>query len=320
MRLAVLLLLSMVVASPLWAQQTTTFQDTIEFPFIEGRMPDEGTEGTFLTPAWQRIDEVRFDFASTDPLFGDQPGPNGGQVGVELGVVLEDGNGDRYGLASVSPGQPWAVYYPGQIDPLQGFELLSGLLADGRLTMSLGGFEGLPQSSLPLELEQPSTLTLTVTGALAGIDVPLDVRPGSCPNPLNRRSRGVVPVAVLGTAELDVTSIDPASVRLEGVSPSRSSTADVGQPYYPLRGKTDPEDCLEAGPDGFDDLVLKFDTQALIGAIDDPADGWLVLTLTGCLDDGTPITGEDVVVLVGPSLGRHPGPPSPARRRPAARR
>lgn len=43
--------------------------------------------------------------------------------------------------------------------------------------------------------------------------VPIDIKPQSCPNPINVKSRGVLPVAILGTAEFDVTTIDPASIR-----------------------------------------------------------------------------------------------------------
>ena len=44
-----------------------SFSTTIEFPQIQGYHPDTGTEGRFLTPAWSRIDEIRFDFFSEDP-------------------------------------------------------------------------------------------------------------------------------------------------------------------------------------------------------------------------------------------------------------
>jgi len=36
------------------------------------------------------------------------------------------------------------------------------------------------------------------------IEVPVDIKPTSCPNPLNVKSRGVLPVAILGTADFDV--------------------------------------------------------------------------------------------------------------------
>ncbi|MHC4725285.1 MAG: hypothetical protein ACYS9V_13755 [Planctomycetota bacterium] len=51
------------------------------------------------------------------------------------------------------------------------------------------------------------------------IPVSIDIKPGSCPNPLNINSKGVLPVAILGTGDFDVQEIDPASIRLADVVP-----------------------------------------------------------------------------------------------------
>jgi hypothetical protein len=40
----------------------------------------------------------------------------------------------------------------------------------------------------------------------------IDIKSGSDPNPINLRSRGVIPVAIISTDSFDATSIDPASV------------------------------------------------------------------------------------------------------------
>ena len=132
------------------------------------------------------------------------------------------------------------------------------------------------------------------------IPVPVDVKPTSCRNPLNVGSKGVLPVAILGTEELDVTDIDPASVTLEGVSPIRWSVEDVATPFD---GEiVDEFSCTTEGSDGFDDLTLKFDQQAVVAALGDVSDGdVLVLALAGNLTEdagGTPIVGEDVVVIL----------------------
>lgn len=65
------------------------------------------------------------------------------------------------------------------------------------------------------------------------ITVSFDVRPASCPNPLNPKSRGVLPVAILGTAEFDVLDIDTSSILLSGVSPLRSHISDVATAPIP---------------------------------------------------------------------------------------
>lgn len=132
------------------------------------------------------------------------------------------------------------------------------------------------------------------------IPVAVDIKPGSCPNPLNLASRGVLPVAVLGSEDFDVNAIEPFSIRLSEVAPIRGSYEDVATPV------TDGNECecTMTGPDGYTDLTLKFMTQEIVEELlrteDELADGQeLSLTVTGELTDGTVITGSDCVVLVG---------------------
>jgi hypothetical protein len=123
------------------------------------------------------------------------------------------------------------------------------------------------------------------------IRVTVDVKPMSWPNPLNVKSKGVLPVAILGTEDFDVSQIDPATILLEGVAPLRWALEDVGTPGDPL-----------AGPDGFTDLTLKFRSQEIVAALGPVNDGdVLALHLTGNLKEehsGTPIEGEDVVRII----------------------
>ncbi|MHC4648611.1 MAG: hypothetical protein ACYTBJ_24405, partial [Planctomycetota bacterium] len=46
-----------------------------------------------------------------------------------------------------------------------------------------------------------------ITYDVTPVQVAVDIKPGSCPNPLNLASRGVLPVAVLGSEDFDVSSI-----------------------------------------------------------------------------------------------------------------
>ena len=128
-----------------------------------------------------------------------------------------------------------------------------------------------------------------------GTSVKMDIKPGSCPNPLNPKSKGKLPVAILGSAEFDVHDIDFTSLLLEGVAPIRSAIEDVATP-----AGGDECGCTEEGPDGYDDLILKFDTEQIVAAVA-PMNGGdeKVLRLTGTLRDGTPIEAGDCVVIVG---------------------
>jgi hypothetical protein len=119
--------------------------------------------------------------------------------------------------------------------------------------------------------------------------VHVDIKPGSCTNPVNVKSKGKLSVVILGTSDLGVEEIDTASVRLAGVAPVRSSIEDVLTPQ---------EGCSAVGPDGFNDLVLKFNTQEIVAVLDEVTDGEeLILTLAGALNDGTQIEGEDVILI-----------------------
>ncbi len=131
--------------------------------------------------------------------------------------------------------------------------------------------------------------------------VPLDIKPQSCPNPVNIKSRGVLPVALLGTINFDVSEVDLVSVRLEGVAPVRSGIEDVARPFDRFDNVVEANDCTEEGPDVLDDLTLKFKTQEVVAALGAVSDGQvLILTLTGNLKaafGGTPIQGQDVVII-----------------------
>jgi len=140
---------------------------------------------------------------------------------------------------------------------------------------------------------------LTLQKVAPPFQVPVDIKPQSCPNPLNVKAKGVLPVAILGTADFDVTQVDVTTVLLEGVSPLRWELEDVATPFEPFIGKEACDQCTTEGPDGYLDLTLKFDTQEIVSALGDVSDGdCVVLHLTGNLLDGMPIVGEDVVLIL----------------------
>lgn len=147
------------------------------------------------------------------------------------------------------------------------------------------------------------TIVVPVALTVTPIEVALDINPGSCPNPLNCKSKGVIPVAILGTTDFDVTQIDPVTLRLAGASPLRWDIEDVATPFEPFTGKEDClYDCNETGPDGYPDVTLKFSTQEVVAGFgEDVLDGaCLVAELTGNLREsfgGNDIVGEDLLVV-----------------------
>lgn len=152
-------------------------------------------------------------------------------------------------------------------------------------------------------------LTLEKVVEIPQVTVPFDIKPTSCPNPFNFKAKGVLPAAILGTDELDVTMIDPASLKLvladhngnaDGVTPLRWAWEDVAAPYM-----DDVEcGCTTDGPDSYMDLTIKFDNQE-VAAMLNMLNGYQVgdvvtLAITGNLLEeygSTPIRGQDCVVV-----------------------
>lgn len=102
-----------------------------------------------------------------------------------------------------------------------------------------------------------------------------------------------------------MSTIDVATIRLADVPPVRSNYEDVATPV----ADSNECECNTEGPDGYTDMTLKFETQAIVEQLinilgDLTADEELILTLTGSLTDGTPIGGHDCIAIVG----RVPGP------------
>lgn len=132
------------------------------------------------------------------------------------------------------------------------------------------------------------------------IDLHVDIKPESCPNPLNKKSNGVIPVAILGTEDFDVMTIDPETIRLslgeEGVAPLRWSWEDVATPFENF----DVElcNCHDLNGDGYLDLTVKFKTQEVVDTLDlcQYSDDTIPFTITGNLIEeagGIAFMGQD---------------------------
>lgn len=115
--------------------------------------------------------------------------------------------------------------------------------------------------------------------ALGPLTVSVDIRPGTDPNPINPRSRGLIPVAILTTSDFDATEVDPLTVAFGpdgvGIAHWKSHVADVDF-------------------DGDLDLLLHFRTR-LTGI----ACGDTEAFLTGAAFAGELIEGSDSIHTVG---------------------
>lgn len=77
-------------------------------------------------------------------------------------------------------------------------------------------------------------------------ELEIDIKPGSDVNPVNPKSNGVIPVAILGSASLDVTDIDVDSIEFG----PWGATEAHGTGHYE-----------DVNDDGYVDLMLHFRTQ-----------------------------------------------------------
>lgn len=136
------------------------------------------------------------------------------------------------------------------------------------------------------------------------IPVYVDVKPCSWPNPIQLKGKGVLPVAICGTEDFDVTTIDPETIQITmdglevGVSPLRWSYEDAATPYL-----GEPGGGHALCGDGYLDLTLKFNMQEVIETLelDAYAGDTIPLIITGNLFDefdGTPIQGQDFVWIL----------------------
>jgi len=135
----------------------------------------------------------------------------------------------------------------------------------------------------------------------------VDIKPGSCQNPLNVRSQGVLPVAILGTEDFDVETINPDTIMItregfDSVAPIRYRFGydDVGAP--PEREPCDCDDLDEdnLNVDDIMDLTLKFRVPELVeglGLKEVESREIIPLTIMVGTDNGTFI-GEDCVKII----------------------
>ena len=277
------------------------------------------------------LDQTTRTLLEIDPSTGESIDIGNFSQAASNGLAAQPITGDLFAAVLVDPG------YLARIDKATGESTLVGSFGDchvsalsfhpdtGVLFGKAGGPSGgqfadgrLVAIDLTSGLATPIGVAIGPIVALAFAELPaakikvgIDIKPRSCPNPLNVKSKGALPVAILGTEELDVYDIDVTTVSIDGVAPIKQHFEDVATPFN--GASTDNcFDCTEQGPDGFVDLVLHFDTREIVAMLGDVNDGdCLELELTGALYDGSPIVGKDCILVLskgGKGKSKEPEP------------
>lgn len=132
--------------------------------------------------------------------------------------------------------------------------------------------------------------------------ISLDIKPGACPNVVQRAKSGVVPVAIVGDGSFDVSQIDVSTLEL--------SRADgLGGVVFPVTGGSAVVDltapflgdlcgCGKAPADGIVDLRVNFPAAGLFNDLllgNFPNGTLVTLTLSGQFLDGTSFSTSDCV-------------------------
>ena len=159
-----------------------------------------------------------------------------------------------------------------------------------------------------------------VTALPAACQTSVDVHPTSCPNPVNIKSNGLVPAAILGTGDFDVNDINiSAGIKMQ----LRSDYGVAGTPFVSgysiaFEDVSTPEDlsayngicdlpkgaCNEYGPDGYLDLTVKFPAQGKGGnyGVADLLMGFekgeaVTVIISWTMNGGQEWFGRDVIVV-----------------------
>lgn len=128
-----------------------------------------------------------------------------------------------------------------------------------------------------------SGLVIALASAAAAggqtMKVSIDVKPGDTPTTLERNREGMVPVAILSTAEFDATTVDPGSVRI----------GPTGTEAEPVRSMQS-----DANQDKRTDLMVLVRVQDLKLSCEDK-----VIRLTGKTASGVAIEGSEAITVTG---------------------
>lgn len=135
-----------------------------------------------------------------------------------------------------------------------------------------------------MKVTEPGDWIRVITAGV--LDVDIDIKPGSDPNCFNINGHGVIPVAIFGSADLDVLDIDLLSLKFGGLA-------------VRVRGNKGPLCSFEfVDGDGFQDLVCKFEDDDSYWA---PGDGTATVSGTTTTEPSFAFEGTDAICIVPPT-------------------
>ena len=124
------------------------------------------------------------------------------------------------------------------------------------------------------------------------IEVDINIKPGSFPNAVNPKPKGVLPVAILGSEDFDVMSVDCMSIMI--------TMEGTEMEFEPLRCEYEDvaSDPPVLDPDGYMDIILHFSMEDVFELIGPDPEGEIELIITGVDMDEFAFMGSDVIWIV----------------------
>jgi len=160
--------------------------------------------------------------------------------------------------------------------PQQGGEVMAGDITSGLSSFTL------PVATTFTDPDDFDPALALFSGTWTADFVPfmIDIKPGSDPNSINPRKKGVIPVAVLGSVDFDATQVDVTTVEFgpDGATPAHDGHVE------------------DVNTDGFADFVVHFEVRDT-GIVCGDTDATLAGETSG--SSGSPFTGTDAVKTVG---------------------
>jgi len=257
-------------------------------------------------------------------------------AGSPIKMLIIDEQGKRVGSADIGIVKeiPGAKYMPpGQIgyfdrsDPSTAFELDEFIFLpdgpkskyelivtgtdDGEYTIQFGQFDAsfsdeysdVTTFTYNIKKDEVQTYEISIDGFINPVrilSVNFNIKPGSCTNPINTKSKGVIPAAILGMEDFDVRSINPETILL-GRDGIEDKVSPIRWSYEDSVSAVESCDNNDINGDGYADLIFKFDSQTLVNTLNlGEAKGEMIsLQLTGNLEDEkVQIEGIDTVSII----------------------